>query len=193
MNRTERIQQLSAFRVPQGFRGRPAWIVQLWWLVQSTVFRFSPRMLNGFRCALLRSFGAQVGPNVLIRPSARFTYPWRISIGSNCWVGEHAIFYSLGRIELGDDSVVSQFSHLCAGDHDYRQSDFPIRGRDIRIGAEVWIAADVFVGPGVAVGDGAVVGARSSVFHDVPAGMVCAGNPCRVIRPRRLPKMVVNA
>lgn len=26
-------QRLDTFRMPPGFRGRPAWFVQLWWLV----------------------------------------------------------------------------------------------------------------------------------------------------------------
>jgi acetyltransferase-like isoleucine patch superfamily enzyme len=36
------------------------------------------------------------------------------------------------------------------------------------------------------VGEGAVVGACSIVTKDVPPWTVCAGNPCRVIRPREL-------
>jgi putative colanic acid biosynthesis acetyltransferase WcaF len=52
------------------------------------------------------------------------------------------------------------------------------------VGNGVWIAADVYVAPGVTIGDNSVVGARSSVFHDMPAGMVCQGYPCRPVRPR---------
>jgi acetyltransferase-like isoleucine patch superfamily enzyme len=36
--------------------------------------------------------------------------------------------------------------------------------------------------PGVRIGDGAVVGAGSVVTRDVPAGVLAAGNPCRVLR-----------
>ncbi len=56
----------------------------------------------------------------------------------------------------------------------------------ITIGAGAWITADVFVGPGVTVGEGAVVGARSSVFKDVPAWTVVAGNPAHEIKKREL-------
>jgi putative colanic acid biosynthesis acetyltransferase WcaF len=47
------------------------------------------------------------------------------------------------------------------------------------------VAAGVFVGPGVRVGRGAVIGARSSVFSDMPPGMVCVGTPCRPVKTRQ--------
>ena len=40
---------LSPCNKPPGFRGRPAWFVQLWWLVQATLFRASPQVLYGWR------------------------------------------------------------------------------------------------------------------------------------------------
>ncbi len=46
------------------------------------------------------------------------------------------------------------------------------------------MAADVFVAPGVCIGPGAVIGARSSVFADMPGGMVCLGYPCKPVKAR---------
>ncbi|GAB3627439.1 transferase [Pandoraea terrae] len=178
-------QDLSSFRVPAGFRGRPAWFVQLWWCVQALLFRTSPRVCNGWRRMLLRLFGARVGKHVIIRPSAHVTYPWKISIGDYAWIGEDVTLYSLGPIDIGAHSVVSQGTYVCAGDHDYRLPDFPIRGPAVRIGDQVWIASGVFVAPGACVADGAVVGARSTVVGQLPAAMVCLGNPARPVRPRR--------
>lgn len=177
-------QDLSKFSVPSEFRGRSRIAVQTWWLIQSTLFHGSPQLAYGFRRWLLRLFGAKVGAGAIIRPSATITYPWKVTIGEHAWVGDHAILYSLGPIDIGDHAVISQGVHLCAGDHDYTRSDFPIRGRAIRIGDEAWVAADVFVAPGVAVGRGAVIGARSSVFQDMPEGMVCVGSPCRPVKKR---------
>ena len=179
------MQDLSRFRMPPNFRGRSALVVQLWWLVQATLFRWSPQFAYGFRAAVLRAFGAQVGRNVVIRPTVTVTYPWKVKIGDYAWVGDDAVLYSLGEIEIGDHAVVSQRSYLCAGDHDYAQPDFPIRSRKITIGAQAWVAADVFVAPGVTIGQGAVIGVRSSVFRDMPTGMVCMGYPCRPVKPRK--------
>ena len=53
----------------------------------------------------------------------------------------------------------------------------------ITLGENVWLGANVTVCAGVTIGDGTVVGAGSVVTKDIPAGVVAAGNPCRVLRP----------
>ena len=57
------------------------------------------------------------------------------------------------------------------------------RALPIVIGDNVWIGGDVTILPGVTIGAEAVIGAGSVVTKDVPAGVVAAGNPCRVLRP----------
>lgn len=178
------IQDLKSFKVPQGFRGRPAYIVQLWWLVQSLLFKPSPQVFYGWRRFLLRVFGAKIGKGVIIRPSVEVTYPWKISVGDYSWIGDNAVLYSLGEIEIGTNVVVSQKCYLCTGNHDYTNSDFQIFSEKIKIESECWLATDVFVGPGVTIGRAAVVGARSSLFKSVEGGFIYAGNPLRVIRRR---------
>lgn len=54
----------------------------------------------------------------------------------------------------------------------------------IHVGKKAWVAADISIAPGVSIGRGAVVGARSSVFHDLPEGMVAVGSPARIIGRR---------
>ena len=56
--------------------------------------------------------------------------------------------------------------------------------KPINIEDEVWLPNYVFVGPGVTIGRGTIVGARSSVFGDLPEGMICYGSPARPIKPR---------
>ncbi|MBF0499460.1 MAG: colanic acid biosynthesis acetyltransferase WcaF [Candidatus Riflebacteria bacterium] len=179
-----RYQDLSRFRLPENFRGRPAWVVQLWWLIQATLFRLSPQMLYGWRRFLLRLFGACVGDEVLIRPTVTFTYPWKVTIGDRSWIGDDVCLYSLGEIRIGSDTVVSQRTYICTGSHEIDRPAFDIFSKPVHIGDEVWLAADVFVAPGVTIGDGCVVGARSTVFCDLPSGMICRGVPAVPIRSR---------
>ena len=182
------VQDLRNFKTPDGFRGRPAWFVQMWWVVQGTVFRLSPMFMYGFRSWLLRMFGAKIGKGVRVRPSARITYPWKVSIGDWSWIGEEAVLYSLDQIDIGSNVSISHRCYLCAGSHDYSKPEFPyivdsVKTR-ISVGDEVWLANDVFVGPGVSIGRGAVVGARSNAFYSLPAMMVCFGTPAEARKPR---------
>jgi len=55
----------------------------------------------------------------------------------------------------------------------------------VKIGDHVWIATDVFVAPGVTIGRGALIGARSSVFADMPEGMICVGSPAKPVKSRK--------
>ena len=95
------IQNLNKFQLPKNFRGKNAFVVQLWWIVQGTLFRMSPQFLYGFRRFLLRLFGAKIGKNVIIRSTVRTTYPWKVSIGDYSWIGDDVVLYSLGEIEIG--------------------------------------------------------------------------------------------
>ena len=181
---THKYQDLSKFTLPEGFRGRSAILVQLWWLVQPLLFATSPQFMYGWRRWLLRLFGAKIGVGAIIRPTVRVQFPWKVSIGDYAWVGDHVGLYNLGEIKIGAHAVVSQRSYLCTGSHRPAEIDFPIYALSIDIGAEAWIATDVYIGPGVSVGRGTIVGARSSVFKNLPEGKVCVGSPAKVIRDR---------
>jgi putative colanic acid biosynthesis acetyltransferase WcaF len=180
------MQQLDQFKLPTNFRGRSTITVQLWWIVQALFFKLSPQIFYGWRRFLLRLFGAQIGKSVKIRPSVTITYPWKISIGNNSWIGDGVVLYSLGEIVIGNNAVISQKSYICAGSHDYTKPDFPIFANKVTIEDECWLATDVYLAPGVTIGKGSVVGARSSVFQDLPGGKVCFGNPARIIKERDL-------
>ncbi|TYO61222.1 colanic acid biosynthesis acetyltransferase WcaF [Bradyrhizobium hipponense] len=178
-------QDLSRSKAPPGFRGRSGATVILWQTVQLTLFNLSPQPAYAWRRFLLRLFGAEVGEGVLVRPSARITYPWKVKLGHHCWIGDNAELYSLGEITIGDNAVVSQRSYLCAATHDYRDIAFRLVDRPIIIEREAWIAADCFIAPGVTIGMGSIVGARSTVLQSVEAGMIVAGYPAEFKGYRR--------
>lgn len=178
------LQNLNQYNTPKGFRGKPKIMVQLWWTVYALFFRPSPQLMYGWRRFLLRSFGAKIGKNVIVRPSAQITYPWKVSIGDFSWIGDEVVLYSLGDIEIGSNTVISQRSYICTGTHDYLSEDFKIYAKKITIGSKCWLATDVYVGPSVNIGDFTVVGARSSVFNDLPEGKVCLGSPAKPIKDR---------
>ncbi|MDO3675754.1 WcaF family extracellular polysaccharide biosynthesis acetyltransferase [Paenibacillus ehimensis] len=165
-------------------RGRSNAVVLLWWFVQGTLFRFSLHNMYGWRRFLLRLFGAKIGRGVQVRATAKFTYPWKVTIGDYSWIGDNVEFYSLDRIEVGEHCVVSQHCYLCTGSHDMTDEAFGLVTRPIVIRDGAWIASDVFVYPGVTVGVMGVVAARSTVVKDVPANQVFAGTPAKFVKER---------
>lgn len=177
-------QELSRFTLPQNFRGASSIKVQLWWFVQSTLFAWSPQFMYAWRRFLLRVFGAKIGKNVIFRPSVKVTYPWKLSVGDYSWVGDEVTLYTLGEVEIGENTVVSQKSYLCAASHDYDNPTFPIWAKKIKVEDECWLATDVYVAPGIKIGKGTIVAARSSVFKDLPPGMVCTGSPAKPYKKR---------
>ena len=101
-------------------------LLRILWGGGSILFKFSPRPFFGFRRWLLRIFGAKVGNDVNIYPSAHIYYPWNLEIGDDSSIGEWALVYNLGKIKIGDRTTVSQRVHLCAGTHDYRRPNLPL-------------------------------------------------------------------
>ncbi|MDM0114269.1 putative colanic acid biosynthesis acetyltransferase [Variovorax sp. J22R133] len=159
---------------------RAAWIV-VWALGAS----WTPRQLAGWRRLLLRLFGARMAPGSDVRGSARVWYPPHLEMHARALVGPGVNVYSMGQIVVGEDALVSQGAHLCAGTHDYNSPEFQLQARPIVIGARAWIAAEAFVGPGARVGEGAVLGARAVVFGELEPWTVYSGNPAMAIRKRR--------
>lgn len=158
----------------------------LWMLVWYCVYRFLPRPLRGLRLRILRAFGANIAPSVNIRPSARIWHPWLLTMGEYSCLADDVVIYNLGPVHIGDHTVISQNTYVCAGSHDYTKPNLPLTRPTIRIGSGVWICAHAFIGPGVTIGDNAIVGAASCVNKDVPANMMVAGNPAVALRQRPL-------
>jgi acetyltransferase-like isoleucine patch superfamily enzyme len=109
-----------------------------------------------------------------------------------------------GRIEIGDCVLMSPGSRLSASDEivigdgvmmangtyitdsDWhtiydrtRRSESPT---PVRIGNNVWLGDHCTVLKGVTIGENSVVAARAVVARDVPANVVVAGNPAKVVK-----------
>ena len=165
-------------------RGRNGLIILLWWIVQGTLFKYSIHNMYRWRAFLIRIFGAKIGKEVKIRSSAKFTYPWKVSIDDYSWVGDNVQFYSLDEIYIGSNCVISQESYLCTGSHNIKDPHFGLITKPIVIKDGSWVASDVFVYPGVTINEMAVVAARSTVIKDIPANEVHAGSPAKYVKKR---------
>lgn len=139
----------------------------------------------GARRTILRDLLGAVGENVTIRPRFACDYGKNIRIGRGTFINFDCVFLDCALIEIGEDVQIAPGVHLYTAQHPIE----PIARRDgleyalpIRIEDNVWLGGRVVVCPGVTIGRDTVVGAGSVVVRDLPAGVVAAGAPARVIR-----------
>ena len=177
--------RLSEFENPEFDRGGGRAKEFAWLMMRSCFFLHSVMPWYGLRRRLLKAFGAKLGAGVVIKPEVKITFPWKLSIGDHCWLGEEAWILNLAPVTLGNSVCISQRAFLCTGNHDWSDPKFRLKADPIVIGDGVWICAGAFVGPGVTIGANAVVAAGSVVTGDLPANMICSGNPCVPVKERK--------
>jgi len=157
----------------------------LWEIAWSVAGRITPRWcLNGWRCTLMRMFGARVGRGCIMRNTVSCWRPDNVMLGDNCWIDSDVRLYSADKIKIGSNCVVSAQAFLCTASHDIRSETFELVTAPITLEDCVWVASNAIVLPGVTLHEGCVVGAGAVVSHDVPAWTVVGGNPAREIGKR---------
>jgi len=137
------------------------------------------------RRSLLAQLLAGMGQDAWIEPPLFCDYGWNISLEERAFLNFNCVILDCAAVEIGAGSMLGPAVQLCAATHPVDPAERATGleyARPIVIGTNVWIGAGAIVGAGVTVGDDAVIGAGSIVLRDIPAGVLAAGNPCRVIR-----------
>lgn len=124
------------------------------------VFTITP--FNLLRVFILRIVGANIGKDTFISPRARFEFPWRITIGSNSYIGQKVLLDGRGGlIVIGDSVDISEGAFIYTLSHDIYSDCFATKGGDIYIGDHSWICAGVKILPATSLGNGCVIGSNS--------------------------------
>ncbi|MES2770827.1 MAG: acyltransferase [Pseudomonadota bacterium] len=117
----------------------------------------------------------------------------KISLGKRVVVRPGSMLFADPRpdgagILIEDDVMMGSGVHIYVHNHRFDDLDLPIidqgyfPSRPVILERGCWLGAQTVVLPGVRVGRNAVVAAGSVVTKDVPAGVVVAGVPARLIR-----------
>lgn len=86
-------------------------------------------------------------------------------------------------VVLGGRAIVGKHCHIGAGAVLAGVIE-PASAKPVIVEDDVLIGANAVVIEGVHIGEGAVVAAGAVVIEDVPAGMVVAGSPARIIKAK---------
>lgn len=110
----------------------------------------------------------------------------RLSIGSAAHIGIGAVIACREAISIGDNALIAEYVTIRDQDHVYGEgltsAAAGFRTAPIVIGDNVWIGAKATITRGVTIGPNSVIGANAVVTCDIPANVVAAGIPARVIR-----------
>ncbi len=111
----------------------------------------------------------------------------QLLIGDRVFVNQGVAIAARESIEIGDDSLIGDFSAIY--DSNWHQLDpvHPDKPRPVIIGKNVWLGNGVLVLPGSTIGDHTVVAARSVVKGTLPPRVLAAGNPAVVVRQLEIP------
>jgi acetyltransferase-like isoleucine patch superfamily enzyme len=134
---------------------------------------------------------ARIGPWVLVEPGCWFAlYPdtAQLEIGEGTIVNLGCMLAATERITIGSHCMFANYCFVADADHRYDDATVPVTWQGMQpkgpvtIEDNCWFGTNCVVTGGVTIGERTVVGANSVVTKDLPAGVIAAGAPARVIR-----------
>lgn len=147
--------------------------------------RFNAEPAEGARRQILAEVLGGLGDGAEVRPPFHCDYGEHIAIGPGAFLNFGAVILDVCPVTIGAAAQLGPGVQLLAADHPRdpgeRRSGLE-NGAPVAVGENAWIGGGAIVCPGVSVGADSIVGAGSVVTRDVPAGVVAAGVPCRVLR-----------
>lgn len=137
------------------------------------------------RVSLLRELLGKAGEPLWLEQPFRCDYGCNITVGNEFYANFNCVILDTAPVTIGDSVMFGPNVSIYTAGHPVhpqaRASGYEY-GIPVTIGSRVWLGGSVVITPGVSIGEGAVIGAGSVVTRDIPANVVAAGNPCRVLR-----------
>ncbi|GAA1467165.1 sugar O-acetyltransferase [Microbacterium thalassium] len=134
---------------------------------------------------MLAELLGSLGQDAVIKPPMLVDYGEQLFVGARTFINFGLTALDVARITIGEDCQIGPNVQLLTATHpiDPGTRRAGLEGsQPITIGDNVWLGGGVIVCPGVTIGDNTIIGAGCVVTRDVPANVVAAGSPARVIR-----------
>lgn len=135
------------------------------------------------RALLAQIWEQEIDPSVRMFPPFHTAFGKFTKVGKGVFVNFGCTFLDRGGITLGDDVFIGPNVQLITENHpEQPQNRRNVYARPISIGRGVWIGAGAIILPGVTVGENSIIGAGAVVKKDVPANVIVAGVPAKIVR-----------
>jgi putative colanic acid biosynthesis acetyltransferase WcaF len=158
--------------------------INLWKLINKTIFRVIPNQIKKPRILLLRWFGAKIATGVNINRHSNIEHPWNLEMGYLSSLGEGAWAYCLDKIIIGEKCCIGKDVYLITGSHEIDSTSFNLKTQPIIIENGCWIATGAYILPGVVLKQFSVVSAKTLVIKSTDSFDVVGGNPAKFIKKR---------
>lgn len=158
----------------------------LWYVVNMFVFKTMFPFSSGLKVKILNLFGAKVGEGIVIKPNVNIKYPWFLTIGNNCWIGEEVWIDNLAQVSIGNNVCLSQGVYLLTGSHDYKKESFDLITQPIVLKEGVWIGAKATVCSGITCKSHSILTVGSVATTDLETYGIYQGNPAIWKRKREI-------
>lgn len=138
------------------------------------------------RQAILQKLLGTCHPLTFIEPTFHCDYGFNIHTHGLTVVNYNCVILDTSPVHIGAGAFIAPGVCLSCAGHaiDPQQRAAGIgTSKPIVLEDNVWIGANAVVCGGVTIGNGSIIGAGSVVTHDIPAGVVAVGVPCRPVRP----------
>lgn len=155
-----------------------------WYVVNELFLRNPLNISSGLKVFCLKLFGAKIGKGVVIKPHINIKYPWKLSIGDHCWIGEGVWIDNLDQVTIEDHVCISQGAFLLCGNHNYKKQGFDLMTAPIVLKEGSWVGAKSIVGPGVILESHSVLALGSVTSDSLEAYGIYRGNPAVKIKVR---------
>jgi putative colanic acid biosynthesis acetyltransferase WcaF len=104
--------RLDQFRPTNFERGASKPKEILWVLVRAFFFLSPIPWPNRIKASLLRMFGAKVGKGLYLRPRVNIHFPWKLTLGDYCWIGDSCELLNLEPITFEDHVALAHEVYL---------------------------------------------------------------------------------
>src|SRR5574344_924450 len=121
------------------------------------------------------------GENFYLKTPLQGVHFDKVKIGNNVSIMSNCLMMSSGGIMVEDDVMIAANVQLISNNHDLDNRPI-ITCLPIHIKKNCWIGAGATILRGITIGENSVVGAGAIVTKDVPANVIVAGNPAKIIK-----------